>query len=84
MEGKKSGTRKVKRGTVVSDKMNKTLVVRVERIIRHPRYEKVVTRAKKYYVHCEDAEVKVGDQVDIMETRPISKMKRWRVTNVVR
>jgi len=84
MEGNSSGSRKVKRGTVVSNKMNKTLVVRVERVIRHPLYQKIVTRAKKYYAHCEDADVKIGDQVDITETRPLSKLKRWRVTNVVR
>lgn len=84
MEGKSSENRKVVRGTVVSNKMNKTLVVRVERVIRHPRYQKIITQAKKYYAHCEDADVRIGDQVDITETRPLSKLKRWRVTNVVR
>lgn len=73
--------RKVKKGIVVSNKMQKTVVVKVERTIRHPRYQKVVTRAKKYYAHHEEP-LNVGDEVHIMETRPLSKLKRWRVVAV--
>ncbi|MGK5595213.1 MAG: 30S ribosomal protein S17 [Parachlamydiaceae bacterium] len=71
--------RKIKKGVVVSNKMNKTVVVKVERTIRHPRYEKIVTRAKKYYAHNESTPLNIGDEVKIMETRPLSKLKRWRV-----
>lgn len=76
-EGQNS--RKVKKGIVVSNKMQKTVVVKVERTIRHPRYKKVVTRAKKYYAHNESTPLNIGDEVKIMETRPLSKLKRWRV-----
>lgn len=71
--------RRTKKGVVVSNKMQKTVVVRVERTCRHPRYEKVISRAKKYYAHDESSKLKIGDEVTIMETRPLSKMKRWRV-----
>jgi len=71
--------RKVKKGIVVSNKMNKTVVVKVERTFRHPLIEKVVTRGKKYYAHNESAQLQVGDEVKIIETRPLSKLKRWRV-----
>lgn len=71
-------TKRTKRGTVVSNKMEKTVVVRVERTIRHPRYHKVITRAKRYYAHTEGKH-EIGDAVDIVETRPLSKLKRWRV-----
>jgi small subunit ribosomal protein S17 len=71
--------RKMRRGVVVSNKMQKTVVVKVDRTIRHPRYEKVVTRSKKYYAHDESNSLQVGDRVTIMETRPLSKLKRWRV-----
>ena len=74
--------RKAKRGTVVSNKMQKTVVVKVERKYRHPEYEKVVVRDKKYYAHDESGSLQVGDVVDIMETRPVSKLKRWRVVSV--
>lgn len=73
------GSRKVKKGIVVSNKMQKTVVVKVERTMRHPIYGKVVTRAKKYYAHNESAPLQIGDEVQIMETRPLSKLKRWRV-----
>lgn len=72
------GNRKVQKGTVVSNKMQKTVVVKVERTFRHPFYGKVVTRAKKYYAHNETP-VQIGDKVKIVETRPLSKLKRWRV-----
>lgn len=74
------GRRKVRTGVVVSNKMAKTAVVRVERTIRHPLYGKVMRCAKKYYAHDEQSEtLKEGDIVTIVETRPMSKLKRWRV-----
>lgn len=79
MEQTERGSRKVKKGTVVSNKMNKTVVVNVERTFRHPTYGKVITRGKKYYAHHESLPLQVGDTVTIMETRPLSKLKRWRV-----
>lgn len=79
MESAVKSPRKVKKGTVVSTKMNKTVVVKVNRTIRHPLYDKVVVRSKKYYAHNEDPSVKEGDTVTIIETRPLSKLKRWRV-----
>ncbi len=79
MEGSERGKRKEKTGVVVSDKMDKTVVVRVTRTVRHPRYDKVVQRAKKFYAHCDDDSIKQGDTVTIVETRPTSKLKRWRV-----
>lgn len=78
-----TSNRKVREGVVVSTKMQKTITVKVERTIRHPTYNKVVTRAKKYYAHNENPEIKVGQKVRIIETRPISKMKRWRVMEVL-
>lgn len=72
--------RKTKRGTVVSASMDKTVVVRVDTTMRHPRYQKVVKRAKKFYAHDAENKAQVGDTVTIMETRPLSKTKRWRVT----
>ncbi|MGE4573637.1 30S ribosomal protein S17 [Parachlamydia sp.] len=71
--------RKVKTGTVLSNKMEKTVVVQVSRTYPHPRYGKVVTRNKKYYAHNELRPLEVGEQVTIEETRPLSKLKRWRV-----
>jgi small subunit ribosomal protein S17 len=71
------------RGVVVSDKMNKTRVVRVERTFKHPLYEKVIKRYKKYYAHDELNQSKVGDVVEIMSTRPLSKLKRWRIYRVI-
>ena len=74
------GRRKVKTGVVVSNKMAKTVVVRIERTFRHPKYDKVIRMGKKYYAHDEQSqEFKVGDLVTIVECRPISKLKRWRV-----
>lgn len=75
--------RKKRVGVVVSTKMAKTVVVKVERKMRHPQYEKVIVRGKKYYAHCENPDVKEGTKVEIMETRPLSKLKKWRVTEVV-
>jgi small subunit ribosomal protein S17 len=77
------GRRKVRVGRVVSDRMDKTVVVAVERIMRHPLYGKTVKRTKKFHAHDENNECRVGDVVEIMETRPLSKTKRWRVSRVV-
>jgi small subunit ribosomal protein S17 len=71
--------RRVMQGTVVSDKCDKTVVVRVERRFMHPLYKKYITRSKKYAAHDADNHFKVGDQVRIRECRPISKLKRWEV-----
>lgn len=75
--------RKERVGEVISNKMAKTIVVRVERRFPHPRYKKVVTGYKKLYAHDEKSEAKVGDRVRIEETRPLSKIKRWRLVGVV-
>lgn len=78
METPTRGKRKQKKGIVVSNKMEKTVVVAVERVCQHPVYGKVIKRSKKYYAHHEGEPLKVGDEVTIMETRPISKTKCWR------
>ncbi len=78
-DNQKRGKRKIKTGVVTSNKMQKTVVVEVKRKIRHPRYSKVVERRKKYYAHDEANTAQIGDVVTIMETRPLSKLKRWRV-----
>jgi len=75
--------RKVREGVVVSTKMQKTVTVKVERTIRDPNFGKVITRAKKYYAHNENPEVQVGQKVRIIETRPLSKLKRWRVLELL-
>jgi small subunit ribosomal protein S17 len=77
------GNRKERVGEVISNKMTKTIVVRVERRFPHPKFKKVVTGYKKLYAHDEKAEAKVGDRVRIEETRPLSKLKRWRLVEVV-
>ena len=79
----KRGKRKERVGEVVSNKMTKTIVVRVERRFPHPRYKKIVTAFKKFYAHDEKNEAKVGDRVRIEETRPLSKTKCWRLVEVV-
>jgi small subunit ribosomal protein S17 len=75
--------RKERVGEVISNKMTKTIVVRVERRFRHPQFKKVVTRYRKLYAHDEKSEAKVGDRVRIQETRPLSKTKTWRLVEVV-
>jgi small subunit ribosomal protein S17 len=70
-------------GEVVSDKMDKTIVVEVSRRVRHPRYQKVMTTYKKFYAHDEKDEAAVGDKVRIVESRPLSKLKRWALVQVV-
>lgn len=79
MEAKARGNRKVRRGKVISNKMDKTVVVQVQTTMRHPQYGKVITRNSKFYAHNELKPLQVGDVVDIVETRPLSKLKRWRV-----
>jgi small subunit ribosomal protein S17 len=75
--------RKERTGEVISNKMTKTIIVQVERRFPHPKYKKVVTGYKKLYAHDEKSEAKVGDRVRIEETRPLSKLKRWRLVEVV-
>lgn len=77
------GSRKTKVGTVLSGKMDKTVIVGVERRVAHPLYGKQVVRTKKYYAHDEDGRAHEGDVVRIVETRPLSKTKRWRVVEVI-
>jgi small subunit ribosomal protein S17 len=74
---------KVRSGRVVSDKMDKTRVVLIERTTKHPLYGKIIRRSKKYKFHDENNESRVGDIVKIMETRPLSKDKRWRLVEIV-
>ncbi|MCD6079968.1 MAG: 30S ribosomal protein S17 [Candidatus Omnitrophica bacterium] len=83
-EGKNRGKRKELIGVVVSDKMDKTIVVKVERLVTHPLYKKTIKKSKKYKVHDEESKAKIGDKVKIMETRPLSKEKRWRLVEVLR
>ena len=78
------GQRKTRIGVVTSDKMMKTIVVRTDRLTRHARYSRTITRRTRFKVHDESNDAKVGDVVEIMETRPLSKHKRWRLVNVVR
>ncbi len=77
------GKRKVMTGTVVSDKMDKTAVVEVERVFRHPLYGKTVRRRRRYKAHDEQNEARTGDKVEISETRPLSKDKYFRITRIV-
>ena len=76
-------TAKTREGVVVSDKMAKTRVVLIDRVYRHPRYERVVTRAKRLKAHDEANQSRVGDRVIIEETRPLSKDKRWLIRQIV-
>jgi small subunit ribosomal protein S17 len=80
---RRRGTRKTLVGRVTSDKMQKTVVVAVESTFRHPLYGKVLRRTKRYYAHDEEERARVGDKVLIAETRPLSKLKRWRVVEVL-
>ena len=76
-------TRKVRDGVVVSNKMDKTAVVAVVERVRHPKYAKFVQRTKKLYAHDEANDANIGDRVRVMETRPMSKQKRWRLIEVL-
>lgn len=75
--------RKERDGLVVSSKMNKTIIVALVERVRHPKYDKFITRTKKLYAHDEANEAKVGDRVRVVETRPLSKTKRWRVVEIL-
>jgi small subunit ribosomal protein S17 len=82
-ETKDRGVRQELTGVVTSTKMEKTIVVKVTRAVQHPLYQRVVRHAKKYYAHDETGEAKLGDTVVIVSTRPLSKLKRWRLQDVV-
>nr|MBU6202623.1 30S ribosomal protein S17 [Acidobacteriota bacterium] len=75
--------RKTREGLVVSNKMNKTVVIAIIERVRHPKYDKFITRTKKLYAHDEANDAKTGDKVRVVETRPMSKTKRWRVVEVL-
>ena len=75
--------RKIRTGLVVSDKMDKTVLVKIDRVVRHPVYGKTVRRSSKLAAHDETNDAHVGDTVRVMETRPLSKTKRWRVVEIV-
>ncbi len=75
--------RKVRVGKVVSNKMDKTITVAIEDHIRHPKYKKIIKRTVKLYAHDENNSCNVGDKVSVMETRPLSKMKRWRLVEII-
>ncbi len=75
--------RKVREGVVVSNKMDKTIVISIVERVRHPKYAKFVQRTKKLYAHDETNDAQVGDRVRVMETRPLSKQKRWRLIEVL-
>lgn len=82
-EEKKRNERKVRVGKVVSDKMQKTIVVAIEELVQHKLYKKAVKRTVKFKAHDENNEAHIGDKVSIMETRPLSKEKRWRLVKIV-
>ncbi|RME04077.1 MAG: 30S ribosomal protein S17 [Deltaproteobacteria bacterium] len=82
--GKERGIRKTRVGVVVSDKMDKTVVVRVDRLVKHPIYKKYIHRHKKFKAHDEENECRIGDTVQIIESRPLSKEKRWRVQQILK
>ena len=77
------GRRKVRQGLVVSDKMDKTVLVKIDQVFKHPVYGKVVRKSSKLAAHDEANDAHIGDTVRIMETRPLSKSKRWRVIEIV-
>ena len=82
-ETKARGRQQSKTGLVTSTKMQKTIVVKVTRLVKHPLYTRVVRHTKKFYAHDEGGEARTGDTVRIVETRPLSKLKRWRLAEVV-
>lgn len=81
--GARVNRRKVREGTVVSDKMTSTVVVAVVERVRHPRYGKTVQRTKRLYVHDAEGSARVGDRVRVVETRPLSKLKHWRLAEIL-
>lgn len=76
--------RKERVGVVVSDKMSKTIVVEVERRVPHPRFKKIIRKTSKFYAHDENEQAKIGDRVLIIETRPLSKLKRWNLQEILK
>ena len=80
---KERGRRKVKIGIVTSDKMDKTITVVIKRLVKHPKYRKYIRRITKLKAHDEKNQAKIGDRVEIMETRPLSKTKHWRLVRVL-
>jgi small subunit ribosomal protein S17 len=83
-EAKSRGLRKTRIGEVVSDKMDKTIVVKAITRVPHPKFGKIVKQLTKFHVHDEKNEAKVGDRVSIAETRPLSRLKRWRLVEVIK
>ncbi|MFQ5691798.1 MAG: 30S ribosomal protein S17 [Nitrospinota bacterium] len=83
MEEKARGRRKTRVGRVIGNKMDKTAVVRVDRLVQHPVLQRILRRRSKFHVHDENNELSVGDVVRIAETRPLSKTKRWRLVEVI-
>ena len=83
MEAKTRALRKTRVGRVVSDKMDKTIVVSIETSVKHPLYKKIIKRTSRLKAHDENNECTVGDRVRVMETRPLSKEKRWRLVEIV-
>ena len=82
-EVEKRNHRKIRQGTVVSDKMEKSIIVRVDRTMRHPLYNKIIQKSSKLYAHDDKNEARLGDVVKVMETRPYSKQKCWRLVEIV-
>ncbi len=83
MENTNRNLRKTRVGKVVSDRMEKTVVVAIEDNVKHPTYGKIIKRTSKVNAHDENNECQIGDKVEVMETRPLSKTKRWRVTRII-
>lgn len=79
----KRNMRKSRLGTVISDKMDKTIVVRIDRTMRHPLYERIIRTSSKLYAHDEKNDARIGDKVKVAETRPLSHLKRWRLIEIV-
>jgi small subunit ribosomal protein S17 len=82
-ESRPASLRKTRVGLVISDKMDKTIVVEHIARVPHPKFNKIVKRSKKYYVHDEDSQAKIGDRVRIVETRPLSKLKCWALQEII-
>jgi len=80
---KERGQRKIKIGKVVSNKPDKTIVVQIERLVQHPKYKKFIKRRSKLYAHDEKNECQMGDVVEVIESRPLSRLKRWRLLSIV-
>lgn len=83
MENIERNLRKTRVGKVISNKMNKTIVVAIEDNVKHPDYGKIIKRTVKLHAHDENGECSIGDKVEVMETRPLSKTKRWRLVKII-